>query len=155
MYFPEGIIHEDLFWTFFLAKHSKAVSFINQGTYTYFINDNSTITNLSRQSRIRRYSSRLISSEAFCNDLAREQHASKCQRLFVAGNLTCIMLELSAIHSLHHWSIFWRHIGKLYVNHKLTFWQHILFLFMMPPLCFPIGIKGWYWRLQRYIVNNI
>lgn len=156
LYFPEGIIHEDLYWTFFVAKYAKAVGFVNKGTYIYYINDNSTITNLSREARIRRYSSRLIASEAFCADLDKEQHASRRQRHFVAGNLTCIMLELAALHSFHHWVIFWKHVGKLYSTHKhLTVWQHILFLFMMPPLCFPIGIKGWYWRVQRYIVNNI
>lgn len=156
LYFPEGIIHEDLYWTFFLAKFAKAVGFVNQGTYIYYINDNSTITNLFPEARIRRYSSRLIASEAFCADLDKEQHASRYQRLFIAGNLTSAMIEVAALHSLHHWYIFWRHVLKLYHHHtRLTIWQHLLFLFMMPPLCFPIGIKGWYWRLQRYIVNNI
>ena len=156
LFFPEGIIHEDLYWTFFLAKYAKAVGFVNQGTYIYYINDNSTITNLSREARIKRYSSRLVASEAFCADLDKEQQASRRQRLFVVGNLTSAMIEVAALHSFRHWCIFWRHILKLYYNHsRLTIWQHLLFLFMMPPLCFPIGIKGWYWRLQRYIVNNI
>ena len=156
LYFPEGIIHEDLYWTFFVAKHAKAVGFVNKGTYIYFINDNSTITNVSSQARIRRYSSRLYASEAFCADLDKEKDSTKCQRHFIAGNLTCAMIEVANLHSLKHWSIFWRHIHKLYASHtKLTFWQHVLYLFMMPPLCFPINIKGWYWRVQRYIVNKI
>ena len=156
LYFPEGIIHEDLYWCFFLAKHTKAAAFINKGTYFYYINDNSTITTPTKEARIKRYSSRLFASEAFVADLDKSQEASKCQRHFVAGNLTCAMIEVSALHSIKHWFIFWRHILKIYVNHtKLTFWQHILFIFLMPPLCFPIGFKGWYWRVQRYIVNNI
>ena len=156
LFFPEGIIHEDLFWTFFLAKYAKAVCFVNKGTYIYYINDNSTITNVSRQARIRRCSSRLIASGAFCADLDKEEHASRSQRLFVAGNLTSVMIELAALHSFHHWCIFWQHVCKLYSSHKrLAFWQHVLFFFMMPPLCFLIYIKGWYWRLQRYIVNKI
>ena len=113
LYFPEGIIHEDLYWTFFLAKFAKAVGFVNQGTYIYYINDNSTITNLFPEARIRRYSSRLIASEAFCADLDKEQHASRYQRLFIAGNLTSAMIEVAALHSLHHWYIFWRHVLKL------------------------------------------
>ena len=156
LYFPEGIIHEDLYWTFFLAKYAKAVGFVNQATYIYYINDNSTITNLSQEARIKRYSSRLIASQAFCADLDKEQQSSRRQRLFVAGNLTSAMIEVAALHSLHHWRIFWQHVWILYASHsRLTLWQHILFLFLMPPLCFPIGIKGWYWRVQRYIVNNI
>lgn len=156
LYFPEGIIHEDLYWTYFLTKYAEGVGFVNKGTYTYYINDNSTITNSSRQARIKRYSSRLYASETFCADLDKEKNSSKCQRHFIAGNLTSAMIEVAALHSLKHWRIFWRHVCKLYVcHHKLTLWQHLLFIFMMPPLCFPIGIKGWYWRLQRYIVNKI
>lgn len=156
LFFPEGIIHEDMYWSYFLAKYTKAATFINKGTYIYYINDNSTMTSISSQARIRRYSSRLFASKAFCADLDAKQKATKCQRLFVAGNLTCAMIEVAALHSLKHWSVFWRHVIRLYVNHtKLTFWQHLLFLFLMPPLCFPIGIKRWYWRVQHYIVNNI
>ena len=156
LYFPEGIIHEDLYWSFFLAKYTNAAAFVNKGTYLYYINENSTITNCTSEARIRRYSSRLYASDAFCADLDKTQKVSKFQRLFVAGNLTSAMIEVAALHSLKHWCIFWRHVIKLYASHtKLTFWQHMFFLFLMPPLCFPICIKGWYWRVQRYIVNNI
>ena len=154
--FPEGILHEDMYWSFFLAKYTKAAAYVNKGTYIYYCNNNSIVTSLSNQSRIKRYSSRLYASDAFCSNLEKEKKSSKRQRLYIAGNLTSAMIEVAALHSLKHWFIFWRHILKIYVNHKkLTFWQHVLFLFMMPPLCFPIGIKGWYWRVQRYIVNNI
>ena len=156
LYFPEGIIHEDLYWSFFLAKYTNAAAFFNKGTYLYYINENSTITNRTPEARIKRYASRLFASEAFCVDLDKAQKASKCQRLFVAGNLTSAMIEVAALHSFKHWCVFWRHIIKLYTSHtKLTLWQHFFFIFLMPPLCFPIGIKGWYWRIQRYIVNNI
>lgn len=156
LYFPEGIIHEDMYWSFFLANHTKAASFDNKGTYIYYINDNSTMTSISNQARIKRYTSRLYASEAFCADLDKEGKSSKRQRHYIAGNLTSAMIEVAALHSLKHWRIFWRHVRKLFASHtKLTFWQHILFLFFMPPLCFPIGIKAWYWRVQRYIVNNI
>ena len=156
LYFPEGIIHEDMYWSFFLAKHTKSASFLNKGTYIYYLNNNSTMTSISNQARIKRFSSRLFASEAFCADLDKEQKASRRQRHFVAGNLTSAMIEVAALHSLTHWYKFWQHAWKLYVSHKnLTLWQHILFLFLMPPLCFPIGIKGWYWRVQKYIVNKI
>lgn len=156
LYFPEGILHEDMYWSFFLAKHSKAAAYVNEGTYIYYINDNSIVTSISSQARIKRYTSRLYASEAFCADLDKEKKATKCQRNYVAGNLTSAMIEIAALHSLKHWRIFWKHVFKLYASHtKLTFWQNIFFLFLIPPLCFPIGIKAWYWRVQRYIVNNI
>lgn len=156
LYFPENIIHEDTYWSFFLAKHTRAAAFVNKGTYIYYINDNSTITSISKPARIRRYTSRLYASEAFCADLDKEKKSSRCQRHYVAGNLTSAMIEVAALHSIRHWGKFWQHVWKLYTTHKkLTFWQHIFFLFLMPPLCFPIGIKGWYWRVQKYIVNRI
>lgn len=156
LYFPEGIIHEDMYWCFFLAKYTKAAAYINKGTYIYYINDDSTMTAVSDQARIRRYSSRLYASKAFCADLDKEKKASRCQRHYIAGNLTSAMMEVAALHSLKHWCTFWLHVWKLYTSHKkLTFWQHIFFLLLMPPLCFPIGIKGWYWRVQKYIVNRI
>ena len=156
LFFPEGIIHEDMYWSYFLTKNTKAVSFVNNGTYIYFINPNSTITSLDSKVRIKRYSSRLYASEAFFADIDKEKNASKNQRLFIAGNLTSAMIEVAALHSLKHWRTFWHHVWRVYISHsKLTFWQHIFFLFLMPPLCFPIGIKGWYWSVQKYIVNKI
>ena len=156
LFFPEGILHEDMYWSFFLAKYTKAAAYLNKGTYIYYINNNSIVTSLSNLSRIRRYSSRLYASEAFCADLDKNNNASKNRRLFIAGNLTSDMIEVAALHSFKHWFTFWRHVWKLYANHKhLTLWQHIFFIFLMPPLCFPIGIKGWYWRVQRYIVSKI
>lgn len=156
LYFPEGIIHEDMYWCFFLAKYTKAAAYINKGTYIYYINDDSTMTAVSDQARIKRYTSRLYASEAFCTDLAKEKKASRCQRHYLAGNLTCAMIEVAALHSFKHWHKFWQHVWKLHASHNnLTFWQHVLFLFLMPPLCFPIGFKGWYWRVQKYIVNRI
>lgn len=156
LYFPDGIVHEDMYWTFFLMKYTKAAAFVNKGTYIYYINDNSIVTSVSYQARIKRYSSRLYASEAFCADLDKEKKSSRCQRHYVAGNLTSAMIEVAALHSLNHWRIFWQHVWKLHASHNnLTFWQHVLFLFLMPPLCFPIGFKGWYWRVQKYIVNRI
>ena len=57
LYFPEGILHEDMYWSFFLAKYTKAVAYVNKGTYIYYINDNSIVTSISKPSRIKRYSS--------------------------------------------------------------------------------------------------
>lgn len=156
LFFPEGIVHEDLFWSFILVKHTKSVAFENSGTYCYYINNNSTMNNLSAEARIKRYKSRLYASSFFCKELNKQQKTSIYQRHFVAGNLTSAMIEISALHSIYHWGVFWRHVITLYLKYsKLTFWQHILFLFMMPPLCFPICYKAWYWRLHKHIVNRI
>lgn len=154
--FPEGILHEDMYWSFFLAQHVKAVAYTNNGTYIYYINNNSITTSSTRQSIIKRYTSRLYASRAFCSSLDKGKKSTKRQRLYIAGNLTCAMMEVASLHSLKHWIVFWRHVYGIYAHHsRLNKWQHLFFFFLMPPLCFPINIKGWYWRLHHYIVNNI
>lgn len=41
LYFKEGIIHEDNYWTFFLAKYVKTMCFCNKRTYFHRNNPNS------------------------------------------------------------------------------------------------------------------
>ena len=150
--FPEGIVHEDMFWCFFIAKYAKAVAYENKGTYIYYNNENSIITSISDKSRIHRYSSRLYASNVFCTDLHIEQKASKYQRLYVARNLISAMMDITALHSIAHWHVFWKHVIHLYTNHhRLTIWHHLLFVCMMPPLCLN---RGWHWRIEQYLVNR-
>lgn len=41
LYFKEGIIHEDCYWSFFLAKHVSSLACLNEKTYYYRFNPNS------------------------------------------------------------------------------------------------------------------
>ena len=41
LWFKEGIIHEDNYWTFFLAKHVRTMGFCNKRTYYYRMNPTS------------------------------------------------------------------------------------------------------------------
>jgi glycosyltransferase involved in cell wall biosynthesis len=41
LYFKEGIIHEDCYWTFFLAKHVNSLACLSEKTYYYRVNPNS------------------------------------------------------------------------------------------------------------------
>lgn len=41
LYFKEGIIHEDCYWTFFLAKHVSSLACLQEKTYYYRVNPSS------------------------------------------------------------------------------------------------------------------
>lgn len=51
LYFKEGIIHEDEHWIFFVIKHIKSVSFINDDTYIHYSTPNSIMTSTSQTKR--------------------------------------------------------------------------------------------------------
>lgn len=53
LYFKEGIIHEDLYWNFFLAKAIRRIVFCKERTYFYRLNPNSITNkiNLSKESQ--------------------------------------------------------------------------------------------------------
>ena len=48
LFFKEGIIHEDNYWTFFLAKHITTMCFSNVRTYYHRYNPNSITGNVNR-----------------------------------------------------------------------------------------------------------
>ncbi len=49
LYFKEGIIHEDCYWTFFLAKHVCSLSICGDPTYYYRENPNGITGNRNRE----------------------------------------------------------------------------------------------------------
>lgn len=157
LFFPEGYIHEDTCWCYFVAKHAKAAAFTTKGTYIYYINENSTMTNANKSAIIKRYQSRLFIAQSIHNDMLSEGQASQRQRQYLAGDITSCMIEVASLHSIGHWMTFWKTIFNMGCKHlfNMNSYQAILFLFLIPPLCFLISIKGWYWRLQHYIVSKI
>lgn len=52
LYFKEGIIHEDNYWTFFLSKHVQSMAFCHEGTYYHINNPNSITGNLKVEKAI-------------------------------------------------------------------------------------------------------
>lgn len=66
LYFKEGIIHEDNYWSFFLAKHVKALAVYPKKCYRYTENPVSITKAVNRDKEI--YSSKII-IEDFCNNI--------------------------------------------------------------------------------------
>ena len=66
LYFKEGIIHEDCYWSFFLAKHVSSLACLNEKTYYYRFNPNSITGKPNNEKET--YSFRVI-VEDFCNNI--------------------------------------------------------------------------------------
>ena len=49
LFFKEGIIHEDNYWSFFLAKHVQSFACNSKSCYIYFVNPNSIMTAINVQ----------------------------------------------------------------------------------------------------------
>lgn len=157
LFFPVGIIMEDHYWTYFAAKKVHAVSFSHKGTYYYYKNADSIINSPLKISYIKRYSSYITITNDIIDDLLQRDDVESWHRRFVGETIVFCMYNLAYLHSLKHWWIFWKFSWRTAyrLRKKITWDRFLMFICMMPPLCFPIGIKGWYWRVQRYIVNNI
>lgn len=156
MLFQEGIIHEDMNWTYFLAKYTNAAAFTTKKTYVYFVHENSTMTSISKEMKTKRLHSRLWSNQQFLEDIKRN-YSSKYQRQYIALNLLSCVVELNAINSLKQWIMFWHKIISIsYSNLKqITFNRFIIFLCLMPPICFFVGKNKIRWRIQQKIICNV
>ena len=66
LFFKEGIIHEDNYWSFFLAKHVRSLAVYPRKCYLYTVNPESITKAVNKKKEI--YSSRVI-IEDFCNHI--------------------------------------------------------------------------------------
>ena len=66
LFFKEGIIHEDNYFSFFLAKHVKSLAINAEKCYIYFVNPNSIMTAPLKEKEIISYQAMI---EDFSNNL--------------------------------------------------------------------------------------
>ena len=156
LFFPDGILCEDMYWIYFLAKNVHSAVFTNQGTYLYYRNSNSDSNSMTWQNRYRHFVGQMVAARSFYSDIIQSKRISKYQRQYFAGNLVATMGNLSILHSICLWIEFWQLICRVAwsFKYKTTFYRIILFITLMPPFCFFAGAKGWMWRIKHYIVSK-
>ena len=157
LFFPNGFIMEDHFWTYFVAKHAHAVAFTHQSTYYYYNNPGSIVNSRTKQHFIRNYTSYMTIIDVITTDLLKRNDVLPCHRQYIGETIVFCMINVARLHSLFHWLKFWIFACRLLYRPKpkLT-WHHLLFFIcMMPPFCLMIDIKGWRWRLRRYLVVKL
>lgn len=157
LYFPVGMIHEDMYWVYFLSKYIHAAAFSNIGTYIYFTNEGSIMTAANQTTRIKRYTSRLRASEAYLTDIITNNYKSHIRHQYLAVNLLSCLTELVPLKSIKHWMRFWGYIlqiGTLNVR-KITLYRVLFAMVLLPPACFICGSNKYRWRVQNGIIRKI
>lgn len=158
LYFPVGIVMEDTYWNYFVTKKVNACAFTNDRTYLYYRNESSTVNNMSKMMRRKRIHGILSGSNAFYKDIKKEGSSTKYQRLYLLSNMVICMSKLSSSPMISVWMSFWKLTNNIFIFHpiiKPTLYSTLLYLSMMPPLCFLCHFNGWSWRLNHYIVSKI
>lgn len=156
LFFPDGISCEDMYWIYFLAKKVKVAAFTDKGTYLYYKNSNSDSNSITWTNKYKHFQGQMIAARDFFSDILQSKHVSKYQRQYFAGNLVAAMGNLMILHSIKLWGEFWLIVCKIAwcFKSKTSFYRFLLFITMMPPICFIAGTKGGLWRIKHYIVIN-
>ena len=156
LFFPEGYFTEDMYWGYFIANYAQAASFSNSGLYIYYINDNSMMTSPKRSMRMKWYTSRLWTSNVYLLDIINTP-SNKYKRQYLAANLLSCIVELKAIKSTKQWFIFWYNICNIAIKHSkyISLYRCLLFLCLLPPLCFIISSDKIRWRIQKSIISHV
>jgi len=155
--FPIGMIHEDMYWVFFLSKYVHAAAFSNIGTYIYFTNEDSIMTAVRPATRIKRYTSRLKASEAYLTDIKTNNYKSHIRHQYLAVNLLSCLTELVPLRSIKHWIRFWGYILQIGSSNirKITLYRVLFAMVLLPPACFFCGNSKYRWRVQNGIIRKI
>lgn len=157
LFFPDGMIHEDMYWVYFLSKYVHAAAFSSIGTYIYYTNEGSIMTAANRATRYKRYTSRLKASKAYLTDIKTNNYKSHIRHQYLAVNLLSCLTELVPLKSIILWIHFWGYILQIGSTniHKITFYRVLFALLLLPPACFICGRSKYRWRVQNGIVRKI
>lgn len=158
LFFPEGILHEDYFWLFFVTKKIKSAAFTKEHLYLYYMNENSVMNTVRKDVTKRRIEGFKTSATAFFNDIIQHGSTSKYHRQYLADALInyCLLLSESKA-PFKLWNDFWSMVlhMSLQMKGKLTLSRILLGISMLPPLCFLVKKQWWQWRLRHYICQKI
>jgi len=157
LFFPIGIVHEDMYWIYFLAKYIKAAAFTTKKTYIYNTREGSIMTSVSPRMHIKRLKSRLFASKAYYHDIIKNRPSSSPRRMYLCLNLFSCLTELNGLSSMKYWIIFWYNILHIAIkNIRHSTWYRFLFLLvLLPPTCFFSRKNILSWRIQRHIIAHI
>lgn len=155
--FPVGIVHEDVYWLFFLAKHTQEAAFTNEGTYYYYRNEQSIMHCKSDANRHKRVIGFKVSVNAFIKDILQNGSTSKYQRQFVGDTILNYLCTVASCRSFILWFQFWLHMIVLAfkAKNKFSLYRLILFFTTMPPFCFFLIFEWWRWRIRHFIIPNV
>lgn len=155
LFFPVGIVHEDVYWLFFLAKYTKKAAFTNEGTYYYYHNEHSIMN--SKSAIAKRVHSYKVIVDALYKELYQHGSTSKYQRQYFADAFINYMQILVAFHSFSRWRSFWIQVLQMAwgARKHVTLYRTLFFFCTIPPLCLLTKFNWWRWRVRHYIIAKI
>ena len=157
LFFLDGKVHEDMLWTYFVAKYADAIAYTNKSTYIYYTNANSIMTSNSTNQQILRYTSRLDESKIYIHDIRSSNNSNKYQRQYLAVNLLSCLTELNQLKSMKQWIHFWAEAIKIGIPvfNKITLARLCFYICLLPPICFLAGTDKIRWRIQKAIISHV
>lgn len=157
LYFPKGMLHEDMYWVYFLAKYTRAAAFTTKGTYIYNIREDSIMTSVTKEMHIKRLKSRLLASKAYYQDIIENRPTSAPRRIYLCVNLFSCLTELKGLSSWRYWFIFWSKTINIAISniHHATWHRFLFLLVLLPPICFFSRKEKISWRIQQKIIAHI
>lgn len=157
LYFPIGILHEDVYWTFSLAKHTQKAAFTNEETYYYYLSENGVMHSQSYANMQKRVIGYQVSINFFVKDIIQNGSTSNYQRQFVGDAILNYLYHIASCCSIIQWLRFWQHMISLALKarNKFSLYRLILFLITMPPCCFLVKFYWWRWRIRHYVIPYV
>lgn len=148
LYFKEGVINEDLLWTFNLVKYLNKAYLCRDITYHYFLRPKSIVTGTPLRERGCNY---VVIYDEILNHLTPGKERGELYGLLYNG---CYVLaiyirsvpELSPVFSLYRKQA--RHYGCWYVYFTLSFVGCISRL--CNPLHFFVKLNDMRWRIRKF-----
>lgn len=156
LFFQEGIVHEDFYWTFFMAKHVENVSFCESVTYLYYRNPGSITNNINYQFYRKRFYSRKKSVECFLKNMD-EGYLLRFQKQYICTGFLACNLELFHMKSGKEFFNFWIFVLRTAFGAKFnnSMYCFIFGIHLLPPLCAVLLYFPYQWRFMEKIVAKI
>lgn len=107
--FEEGLIHEDLVWSFKLACNSESMCCIPDITYLYRIRDNSIMTGISIEHDIKAYLKVFDVLSSYIIETGRTENENEYK--YFQGKRAGIMYSLL---QKNEFSLFWHHYSRFH-----------------------------------------
>ena len=150
------------FKSHFVFGRKNHVSFLQSLAFrfavlTYYANVDSITTSVDIASRERRFLSRIHIAKSIYADVRSDSPATPAEMQYLASDITACMAVASDLRSFRHWNILWKLMLDMLLGSipDVSLTRLIFFFCTLPPLCFLIKYKWWYWRLQHHIVSRI
>lgn len=154
LYFPTGLYHEDLLWTYFLAKCLTHMAVCNKVTYIYRHSESSITRNVSTSMLQKRVDSLMHISATIEKDMQENGLYKYRDYLYLCYIATCAIVVQMPLSARRSFSAFIRSRMIATIKHN-RLWDYILYLNLLPPLNALLQKRWYQWRFNQYVRGGV